>query len=99
VSGWQGSNRRQRLPADWNQRRAATLRRDPICRCPGCARCTTHGCSRPSTDADHRIAGDNHDDLIGKCSECHRLKSSREGHAARSRFPVKRPPERHPGMR
>ena len=32
MSGWEGSNRRARLPDDWPQRRAAILKRDPTCR-------------------------------------------------------------------
>ena len=90
MSGWTGSNRRSRLPADWPRRRAAVIARDPIC-----MECHL----RPSTEADHKQPGDDHRlaNLQGLCLPCHLKKSSGEGHAARYRNPRRRPPEQHPG--
>ncbi len=92
MSGWTGSNRRSRLPDDWPQRRAAVIKRDPIC---------MHCHQQPSTEADHKRAGDDHRlaNLQGLCLSCHLAKSSAEGHAARYRNPRRRPAEAHPGVR
>ena len=92
LAGWTGSTRRSRLPADWAQRRAAVLTRDPICR---------HCHQAPATEADHIKAGDDHrlTNLQGLCLPCHLIKSSAEGHAARYAHPRRRPTEPHPGLR
>lgn len=94
--GWQGSDRKARLPSGWSKIRARILTRDPIC-----VLCKT----RPSTHCDHIVAkADRHgdDDLQGVCGPCHDQKSSAEGHAAQRSNPKpgrKRPPEQHPGLR
>jgi 5-methylcytosine-specific restriction enzyme A len=100
MSGWEGSDRRERLPADWEARRADRLAYDGY-------RCTWRlpsgkRCPRPATDVDHREAmADKHErrDLQSLCAHHHGQKSAREGNQARrarkaSRF---RPPEEHPG--
>lgn len=97
MSGWEGSTRRSRLPADWRQRRALVLRRDPICR----LRLVCQGA--PSTEADHRQPGDDHslDNLQGACLPCHLKKSGAEGGRAphtRSPHQRRRPAEPHPGI-
>lgn len=94
MPAWQGSNRQRRLPPDWAQRRATILRRDPTCQ----LRLACHGA--PSTEADHINPGDDHRlaNLQGACHPCHLIKSSAEGHAARYRFPRRRPAEQHPGL-
>jgi 5-methylcytosine-specific restriction protein A len=75
---WEGSNRRSRLPSNWEQLRRFILERDPVCRICGEAL---------STVCDHRVPGDDHspENLQGICSDCDRRKSSREGHEAKRR--------------
>lgn len=93
--GWQGSDRKARLPSNWQTIRAKVLARDPICKI-----CNT----RPSTHCDHKQAKtDAHaeDKLQGVCAICHGLKSSTEGNEAQRANPKpgrKRPPEQHPGL-
>lgn len=95
---WEGSTRRDRLPADWYTRvRRAVLERDG-------RRCRIRwdeGCEVVATEVDHARPGDNHDlsNLQAACSWCHARKSSAEGHAARQYFSSRRRPERHPGLR
>ena len=93
MPGWQGSTRRRRLPDDWPEIRARILDRDRH-RC----RLRYHGCTRHATEVDHIIRGDDHRDtnLQAACTWCHRIKSGREGAAARPR--ANRPPEPHPGL-
>ncbi|MFJ4637599.1 HNH endonuclease [Streptomyces hygroscopicus] len=94
--GWQGSDRRQRLPSGWRKIRAQVLARDPICVLCGV---------RPSGFCDHIEAKkDDHSlsGLQGVCGPCHDRKSSAEGNAAQHANPRpgrKRPPEQHPGLR
>ena len=103
MPGWENSDRRQRLPADWPVIRRRILRRDG-------RRCTVRDaygvrCSEPATDVDHVLAGDDHRDanLRSVCRWHHQRKSSREGAAARAvqwrrnnrRF---RRSEAHPGL-
>lgn len=73
---FKGSDRRARLPKNWNQIRAKILRRDPICRVCNTAR---------STEVDHVQHGDDHSpqNLQGICSDCHKTKTGREANAAR----------------
>ncbi|WPO70211.1 HNH endonuclease signature motif containing protein [Streptomyces sp. KN37] len=94
--GWQGSNRKARLPSGWAKIRARILERDPICVLCGV---------RPSAFCDHIVAkADRHgdDDLQGVCGPCHDQKSAREGAAAAKaagRPSRRRSPEQHPGLR
>ncbi|MFD7861857.1 HNH endonuclease [Streptomyces sp. NPDC059783] len=92
--GWQGSNRKARLPSGWEKIRARILARDPICCICGV---------RPSTHCDHIVAKtDDHTNLQGVCGPCHDQKSSAEGNAAQRDSPPPgrlRPPEEHPGRR
>ena len=92
--GWQGSDRKARLPSNWRQIRARVLTRDPICKICGV---------RQSTHCDHvQAKTDDHaeDRLQGVCATCHGLKSSAEGNAApRPADGRKRPPEQHPGLK
>jgi len=93
--GWQGSNRKSRLPSNWATIRRKVLDRDPVCKI-----CNV----RPSSHCDHIEAKtDAHaeDRLQGVCATCHGLKSSREGNEAQRVTPRpgrKRPPEDHPGV-
>jgi 5-methylcytosine-specific restriction protein A len=94
---WAGSNRRSRLPANWDALRAEAHRLNPQHIC--------HVCGRPGGDQlDHIIRGDDHRqsnlDWIHQNTPpytCHRRKSSAEGNAAKKRVSINRPPERHPG--
>ncbi len=94
--GWQGSDRKSRLPSNWATIRRKVLDRDPICKLCGV---------RPSTHCDHIEAKtDAHaeDRLQGVCEPCHLQKSSREGLAAQRANPRPgrtRPQEPHPGLR
>lgn len=92
---WQGSDRRRRLPPDWERRRRRILRRDNH-------RCQLNypGCTGHANEVDHITAGDDHHDanLQAACSACHSRKSAAEGVAARRPLaPRTRRPERHPG--
>ncbi|MFD5864386.1 HNH endonuclease [Agromyces sp. NPDC127015] len=100
MPGWQGSNRKSRLPKDWPQTRKRILARDGY-------RCTWRAdgvrCSEKASDVDHIERGDNHDDsnLRSLCGPHHRRKSSSEGGSAYrrpSRYNVKRPAAQHPGL-
>lgn len=90
MSGrWQTSNRRSRLPANWQRLRSQVLRRDNH-------RCQWEDhlgirCNLTATDVDHIIAGDDHriDNLQSLCAAHHAFKSSSEGghgkHVAREK--------------
>lgn len=93
---WNSSNRKSRLPKNWNSLRHKVLLRDN-------RRCQLRylGCWETATDVDHIENNDDHSmsNLHSACSYCHRKKSSREGTTARRnkanlRY---RPKERHPG--
>ena len=96
---WEGSDRKQRLPANWAALVAEVKRRDGgqcTWRLPSKKRCP-----RAGTDVDHRVAGDDHSlaNLQLLCEHHHGKKSSLEGRQAkakirRSRY---RPAEEHPG--
>lgn len=95
AGGWQGSDRKARLPSGWPKIRARILARDPICKECGV---------RPSAFCDHIVAkADDHSDtgLQGLCGPCHDQKSAREGAAAakaKGRPTRQRPGESHPGL-
>jgi 5-methylcytosine-specific restriction enzyme A len=95
---WEGSTRRRRLPANWQQLRLNVLRRDNH----SCKWINEHGqlCGAPATEVDHldRTAGDAPTNLRALCTWHHRRKSSAEGNASRVRLTSKRTPEQHPGM-
>lgn len=91
--GWQGSDRRKRLPSGWDRIRRAVLERDPTCKICG---------QRSSTQVDHiKPKTDDHSHLQGVCYPCHKRKSSSEGGKASAavRQSRTRPPEQHPGLR
>jgi len=95
---WEGSDRRARLPHDWQKRRLRVLIRDGY-KCQ--VRLATGPlCLQPAGEVDHIVPGDNHDpaNLRAICRSCHGRKTAAEGNAARKRLPPKRrPAERHPG--
>lgn len=98
---WTTSDRRKRLPKDWESRiRPRILRRDG-------GRCTavfTDGrrCSARATDVDHIIPGDDHsdDNLRALCGWCHKTKSSSEGGMAAGQRAARqaRPTAQHPAL-
>lgn len=102
MPGWEGSTRKGRLPRDWYSIRKRILARDNF-------KCTMiengQRCNLPASDVDHIVRGDNHDDanLRSLCKGHHHRKSSSEGGSAPRRvsrkYSVKRPPEKHPGIK
>ena len=91
--GWAGSDRKARLPGNWDRIRKLVLDRDPTCKICGV---------RPSTQVDHvRPKADDHSHLQGVCYPCHKHKSSSEGGqaAAAVRPTLARPAEKHPGLK
>lgn len=93
------TDRRDRLPANWQQLRAAVRLRAG----GRCEALDDYGqrCRERGTDCDHIIAGDDHSlaALQWLCRWHHARKSASEGAAAAHRVTQKRPPERHPGLR
>lgn len=82
MSGWSGSTRRDRLPPDWQRIRRRILARDAH----QCQHLDTGTrCCAPANQVDHINRGDVHEDwnLQALCEHHHRVKSAREGHAAR----------------
>lgn len=103
MSGWQGSDRRERLPANWPAIRKRILRRDGH-------RCTARDqdgdrCPEAATDVDHVRRGDIHEDwnLTSLCEWHHDRKSATEGATAAAiqraaRRKKYRRTETHPGF-
>lgn len=93
------------LPRHWPEVRRRVLRRDPVCML--CERepstVADHKVNRASTDRDwSKIRLMDHVALCqGLCKGCHDRKTARESAAgkAKIRAAVRRPAERHPGMR
>ncbi|MFI5840559.1 HNH endonuclease [Catenuloplanes sp. NPDC051500] len=103
LMAWEGSDRRDRLPADWPVIQRRILRRDGH-------RCTVirsdgRRCRDKATEVDHIKRGDDHadDNLRAICTWHHARKSAREGgqaaaqkrREAANRF---RRAEAHPGL-
>lgn len=95
---WVGSTRRQRLPADWSTPGGCC---DQVLGAPDGRVCKLRydGCAGYATQVDHIKAGDDHSrgNLQSVCEHCHRIKSGREGAAARPR--QTRRVEQHPVRR
>ena len=99
---WSGSDRKQLLPADWEQRRA-TIRDRAGQRCQATMRDSTR-CIETGTDCDHIVHGDDHSlkNLQWLCRWHHNKKTAREALEARRfiRVPsARKPHEQHPGLR
>lgn len=103
MPGWSGSNRRQRLPADWPKIRKRILKRDGHT----CTHSDDDGirCAELATDVDHVRPGDDHRDenLTSLCDYHHKKKSGAEGARAaaakRQRMDNRyRRSETHPGL-
>ncbi len=97
-SKWAKSDRRSRLPSDWQQLRAKVISRAGG-RCEAKMKNTTR-CTDAGTDVDHITAGDDHSltNLQLLCKWHHGKKSSYEGNQARPRYTERRPKEAHPGI-
>jgi len=102
MPGWEGSDRKSRLPDDWPARRERVMKRDRR-RCqqedPDSEIVNDRGqriCGVIGNQVDHVIPGDDHrlDNLQVLCEPHHRTKSAREG--GNSFTPLRRPPETHP---
>ncbi|THA56114.1 HNH endonuclease [Streptomyces sp. A1136] len=96
--GWEGSTRRDELPPNWqSELRPFVLQRDGY-------RCRWHEdgptCGHHANQVDHIEPGNDHrpENLQALCAYHHKIKTSREGNAARWRETARRPPERHPGL-
>jgi 5-methylcytosine-specific restriction protein A len=96
---WAGSSRRARLPKDWSARRRRVLDRDGW-------QCTwlTQGwrCGAKATEVDHIVNDDNHDEsnLRSLCHPHHVQATARQSADARRKLgTMRRPAERHPGLR
>lgn len=110
MPGWAGSDRRARLPANWEALRLEVLDRDrdPKTRKPRCRWEYRPGqrCSGVATEVDHIKPNDDHslENLRGLCTPHHRRKSGQEGAAATNRKRAEinqrfRRTETHPGLR
>lgn len=98
MSGWQGSTRRGRLPANWST--PGGIRDQAFARYGRrCALNYPGICTKFATQVDHKIAGDDHriENLQPVCRPCHARKSAREGAAAVPR--MARPKPVHPALR
>lgn len=96
---WEGSDRRDRLPPNWDQLVAYVKERDQN-RCTWKLPKSGKRCPRRGTDVDHRKNDDNHDpaNLQLLCGFHHGKKSAYEGVVGRRRKRApRRPPEEPPG--
>jgi hypothetical protein len=96
---WEGSDRRERLPDNWQAVRLRILERDQW-RCTIIKRDGSR-CWDRATDVHHRGDSTDHrpDQLTSVCGWHHARLTAAEGNAARKRPTNKRTPERHPGLR
>jgi hypothetical protein len=100
VSGWETSDRRSRLPANWAQLvKGVKIRDKGQCRwrLPSGARCP-----RPGTEVDHIKNDDDHSfgNLRLLCAHHHGKKTASEAwQGKRRKRPPRRPEEQHPGLR
>lgn len=96
---WAGSDRKSRLPVDWDRLRQVVLQRCGF-RCEWVD--DGQRCLAAATDADHILPGDLNElaNLQGLCSRHHRAKTSREANAvqAERRKLLHLPAEKQPGV-
>lgn len=95
---WSTSDRRSRLPANWE-----SIRRQVKARARGLCQAATHvdACDGTGTDADHITPGDDHriENLQWLSSPCHDAKTNHET-AQRNKLNAqlkRRPVQQHPG--
>lgn len=101
MSGWNDSDRRDRLPSNWFTELVPFVKKRDGGRCtwrlPSGKRCP-----RPGTDVDHRVAGDDHSpgNLQLLCEHHHAKKTAGEGRRAKAAKKASRyrPTEEHPGQ-
>ena len=90
--GWHTSDRRSRLPTNWDELSQATLERDGrLCQL------RYEPCTVIATQADHvdRNGSDDLTNLQAVCAQCHNVKTIAE----RPKKPtIRRPREPHPGL-
>lgn len=95
---WESSDRRLRLPSDWQERRQFVAARASY-RCEAMLNDGTR-CPAMGTDCDHVVRGDNHDvsNLQWLCQWHHKRKTNNEAAAARlsKKKSEYKPP--HPGL-
>lgn len=103
MPGWQNSDRRQRLPADWPKRRNRILLRDRH-QCQTKLEDDTR-CGEYATEVDHKEPSGSDEDwnLEAICSWHHGKKSSSEGGEAQAKERRRinrsfRRTEKHPGL-
>lgn len=93
--GWDTSDRRLRLPPDWEKRRRAVK-----CRARNRCEAEQHapGCDGIGSQCDHIVRGDDHslDNLQWLSEPCHKAKTQREAQGAKR--PRARPKPTHPGF-
>lgn len=102
MSGWQGSDRKERLPADWPKLVRQVKNRDGwqcTKRLPSGKRCPRGRATGHRLQVDHKVRGDDHSlkNLRSLCEEHHGQKSSQEGNDAQRLPPTTKRTDPHPG--
>lgn len=101
MSGWAArpSTRKATLPADWEQRRFAILRRDHF-RCQHVRYDTGVKCGKPANQVDHIEDRNDHSpaNLQALCEWHHQQKSSSQGGTAAAARRKKPQKQKHPGI-
>jgi 5-methylcytosine-specific restriction protein A len=96
---WKGSNRKSRLPADWERLRQVVLKRCGF-RCEHLD--NGYRCNNTATDVDHIISGDDHSlvNLQGLCGPHHLTKTGQEARALQleRKKLLRLPEEKQPGV-
>lgn len=96
---WKGSDRKSRLPVDWERLRQVVLKRCGF-RCEWFE--DSYRCNNAATDVDHIISGDNHalENLQGLCNPHHLTKTGREAQAVQQQRKAlaRLPEEQQPGI-
>lgn len=99
--GWQGSDRRSRLPSNWASEIVLAVKRRAGGQCEWLLPRSGKRCPRPGKDVDHKVAGDDHSmrNLRLLCEHHHDKKTAQEGVWGRygKKKIAGRPAERHPG--
>lgn len=102
MSAWEGSDRRERLPANWPELKLRVKNRDGW-RCrkilPSGKRCPRGRATGHRLEVDHKARGDDHSmgNLQSLCEHHHAKKSAQEGNKAHWLPPASKRTEQHPG--